>query len=380
MDSSRFDTLARGMAAPTSRRTAVRGLAGGGLLAALGLKTTPGEVPAAAAAAAAGATCTLNFVANVRLGPDTGVLLTQGVAQPGQVQGTLNVSLGADGAIDQGQLKLADGTTIGVLGQATGRAVSLRLALGQGKTLVAVGTAEHALTACTGSADGSLTGPQPGDLGDWHATALGASGGTGGTTGNVTVTTQPGAPANPAASSAPAPSQAPSPSPSPSDDPGGSGGTVDCPSGVVCGDVCCQPAPGLTPDSMVCNAGACECTYSCAAAGCGGGDGVIVNTCGSDPTPHCHSECNVPADNGCGDMTCDEGTTLDVDTCTCVASDDGGDGGGGGGGCVVPLINCGDSDNPVCVDPTSDPENCGGCGTHCPSGQCIEGNCTDVVK
>ncbi len=65
---------------------------------------------------------------------------------------------------------------------------------------------------------------------------------------------------------------------------------------MVCGDVCCEAFGSLTPDQITCNAGACECTYSCAAAGCGGGNGMIVNTCGSDPEPHCHSECN-PGDD-----------------------------------------------------------------------------------
>ena len=97
-------------------------------------------------------------------------------------------------------------------------------------------------------------------------------------------------------------------------------------------------------------------------AGCGEGDGFIVNTCGSDPEPHCHSECNVPEGTGCGDMTCNEGETLDIDSCTCIP--DGGEG----------------TDECVFADLMTDPNHCGFCGNVCPSGQCIEGNCTDPVN
>ena len=74
-------------------------------------------------------------------------------------------------------------------------------------------------------------------------------------------------------------------------------------------------------------------------------------------------------------MTCGNGQTLDVDSCTCVSAS-----GGCGGGCVNPLTNCGDSQNVQCADLQNDANNCGSCGNVCPSGQCIEGNCTDVVK
>lgn len=171
MDPNRFDALTRRYATATTRRDAVRGLAGGGLLAAFGFRG------ASSAKVAAASTCTWSWTGNVRLGPDTGALLVTGTSQPGELKGTLSLALGDDGAIDQGQLVLADGTTMAVVGQAAGRAVNLRLQGSNGRILIAVGTGEQAITACAGKIDGPLTGPQLGDLGEWHAVASGANGG-----------------------------------------------------------------------------------------------------------------------------------------------------------------------------------------------------------
>jgi hypothetical protein len=396
MDPNRFDALSRRTATATTRRDAIRGLAGGGLLAVLGLKAA-----ATAPEAAAATTCTMTWTGNVRLGPDTGVMLVAGATQPGELKGTLTLPIGDDGAIAQGQLALPDGTTMTVVGQATGRALNLRLTDGSGRMLVAVGTGEQPITACAGMVDGSLTGPQLGDLGEWHAVASGATGTTTGASGGVATGNPAGATTNPGATSTSTAGGGGT-----TTDTSGGGGQTACASGVVCNGVCCEGAPGLTPDSITCNGGFCECTYSCQAAGCGGGDGTIVNTCGSDPQPHCHSECNVPADNGCGDMTCGDGQTLDVDTCTCVDNGGGGAADCGGADLLHDANNCGfcgqvcgsgfcqngvcaPSDpcpqegltncNSLCVDTQNDPENCGGCGNHCPSGQCIEGGCTDPV-
>ena len=40
--------------------------------------------------------------------------------------------------------------------------------------------------------------------------------------------------------------------------------------------------------------------------------------------------------------------------------------------CVLPEIACGNE----CIDPTSDPDNCGACGKVCPSNMCVAGKCT----
>jgi hypothetical protein len=344
MDAKRFDALSRSL----SRRGSRRGLAAGGVaagLAALGLER-----------AAAASTCALQIQATTVTGPDQGVVYT----------GTLNMEIGDTGAIDSGSFNTSDGANHPLVGQATGRAVHLRITLDGTRVLALEGTAANDLILCRGEASGTFGGPDDTDLGTWRTvngqattnSSSGASSNSGGSTANTGNSN-----ANTGGSNASSGSNAGG-----GDTNGGGGGDNsgggnsggECASGVVCNGVCCAPASGLSADSIICNAGACECTYSCASAGCGGGDGSIVNTCGSDPEPHCHSECNVPDDNGCGDMTCNDGETLDVDSCTCIPN------GGVGDTCDA--------------DTQNDPENCGGCGNHCQSGECIEGNCTDVVN
>jgi hypothetical protein len=386
MDANRFDMLSRSL----SRRGSRRGLAAGGIaagLAALGIER-----------AAAANTCALQIQATTVTGTHKDTIYT----------GTLNIEIGDNGAIDNGSFNTSDGANHPLVGQATGRALHLRITLGDSQVLALEGTAANDLILCRGEASGTFGGPDDTDLGTWRTvsgqsgsggssgTSNASSGSGGGTTNSSSGTTGSGGGGNTSGGGG-------NTSGGGDNSGGGGGGGGGCASGVVCNGVCCAPAPGLSADNITCNAGACECTYSCASAGCGGGDGSIVNTCGSDPEPHCHSECNVPGDNGCGDMTCNNDETLDVDSCTCIPN--GGDCGGadllhdanncgfcgvvcGSGFCQNGV--CTDSDpcvqtgltncNSMCVDTQNDPENCGGCGNHCQSGQCIEGNCTDVVN
>jgi hypothetical protein len=48
----------------------------------------------------------------------------------------------------------------------------------------------------------------------------------------------------------------------------------------------------------------------------------------------------------------------------------------GGNPCVPPTIACGG----ICLDPTSDPSNCGGCGVTCFSGICQSSRCLDATN
>src|SRR3954468_13444426 len=78
MDPERFDTLAKRFVTPTTRRATLGGLAAGGLLSAFGLGRAIPETQAAQPQ-----TCTLAFVATVRLGPSAQEALTTSGTEPG---------------------------------------------------------------------------------------------------------------------------------------------------------------------------------------------------------------------------------------------------------------------------------------------------------
>jgi hypothetical protein len=186
MDADRFDHLSRSLADRVSRRSAVKHFGGGGILAAAlaGLGISRLE----ASAQADTATCALDLMANVRLGPSQDQQL--GGENSGELRGQLRFSLGDNGRLVDGKLRLANNTELDAVGQVAGPAITVRISIPLGGTLVLVGAGEKALRSCDGAVDGMLTGPEPGDLGDWHATAK--------QTGNKPATKQPtSAPANP---------------------------------------------------------------------------------------------------------------------------------------------------------------------------------------
>jgi hypothetical protein len=265
MDGDRFDSLSRFLGRRTSRRL-VLGRAGAG-----GAGALAATVGLAHSRAAAQNTCSIDLVATVLLGS----------SKDTTIAGKLTFKIGDDGAIDSAELVTDNGNSFSAVGQATGRALNLRIDLGDGTFLSLNGTAQQDVLLCRGAMAGVFSGPQADDLGSWSVNSGGsAASGSAASGGAASATATPGS----------------DDSGSGSGDGNGDSGNADCPSGVVCGDVCCAAFGDLTPDQITCNAGACECTYSCAAAGCGGGDGMIVNTCGSDPEPHCHSECNAGED------------------------------------------------------------------------------------
>ena len=164
MDSERFDSLTRRLAAPATRRRALGAAATSGFLGALGL----GRGDVALAAQMNGGVCSIPFTSVVRDGPSANRPLTRG-GQPGELSGTLRFSLGGDGHLVQAALQLSDGTSLPVVGQATGFALQARIQLAPNLAVVAVGVGEQEVAACAGAIDGPASGPQVGDIGDWHA-------------------------------------------------------------------------------------------------------------------------------------------------------------------------------------------------------------------
>ena len=124
MDDNRFDSLTRRLGAPASRRAALgAGLAGG----VLGALRIPRSVPEVSAAQAG--TCSLPFVANVRVGPSAEIPLLQENAPPGELRGELRFTLAEQGRFQNAELRLPDGTSYPVVGQATGYALQARIEL-----------------------------------------------------------------------------------------------------------------------------------------------------------------------------------------------------------------------------------------------------------
>jgi hypothetical protein len=336
MDNSQFDALAKSVASAPSRRQLLRTLGGGGLLAGVGIAF--GRASAPIAVTAQEQPCTISFVGTVRLGPSAGQMLHGGTT-PGELSGNLSFTPDQTGAIAQGQLQLQDGTMIPVVGQRNGRALNLRLSLENQQVVVAVGTAEQDLATCQGAVDGLLTGPQLGDLGDWHGTLSSNAAAnptaviTNQTQNQTNQTTQTNPPTM-ESTMAPISETAPS-------------GT-SCP--------ICQTPFSRGGSSSPCNPVA-------DGTSCGGGPICCGGMC-IDPFSD-HANCGA-CGNACGpaqicvNKTCQTHAVLPIATTAGVFS------------CADGQTAC----NGTCVDTSSDANNCGNCGNVCPGGRtCTGGAC-----
>lgn len=103
--------------------------------------------------------CQLGFAATVSFGPSTNQ----------SMQGTLSISIGADGAIDSGTLALDDGTSMPVVGQATGRSLRLRIGSDPDTVITLVGSGVFPVDQCTGNLSGAFAGPGIENVGVWLA-------------------------------------------------------------------------------------------------------------------------------------------------------------------------------------------------------------------
>ena len=394
MDADRFDTFTRSLGAPASRRTALGTALAGGLLSAFGLSRTVPE-----ASAAQGGLCTLAFAAQVRQGPSANRPLVAGGA-PGELRGNMRFSLSGSGNLQNADLLLDDGSSLPVVGQATGHGFQARITFGQGRALVAVGVGEQDVTRCLGPLDGPATGPEVGDLGEWHGAAGVQNLPGGGSEGGGTRT---GGSGNRPAGGSTGTGNRRSGGSTGGSSTGGESGQA-CPQGQTrCGDSCVD----LQSDPVHCGQCGLPCASELGAGACIDGtcacspgttrcDDVCVNTdrdplnCGG-----CGSECTNSEecfDGACaqGETDCPQGQTRCSGTCVDTTSDAGNCGNCGnvcpntpeiynceGGLCVepscAPLTKC----NFLCVDVLTNPLHCSACGVACEAGTtCQNGACT----
>ncbi len=96
-----------------------------------------------------------SFEAAVHVGSDAGLSLA----------GTLLLEV-TDGSAE-GTMTRDDGTSLPLVGQVTGRAISLVIDLGDGQYIFGTGASWNDFLSCDSVGGGTFTGPNPGDLGDW---------------------------------------------------------------------------------------------------------------------------------------------------------------------------------------------------------------------
>jgi hypothetical protein len=362
MDGEKFDDLSRSLASRANRRQTLRAAGKGGLFAAAAGALGLGG--AKAANSTQPVDCTMPFLSKAQAGKNKGH----------RYDGDLKITIETDGAIDNGTLTTADGTTYDVVGQTDGRSIQLRVKLGADRVLALFGTAEEDLVLCRGRVDGVFSGWAESDLGTWtlgvkpaaptptatptEAATNNGGGGGGGSTGGGNSSGDGGGTGNPTAT------------PCPAQDCGG-GPFVWLPDQCACGclppteqcgaSVCCPG--GATCDSASgncsCPAGTEFCVDSCVPV-CASGSNRNFTTCQCETQTSCgtgETLCN----GACVSINCSASQLFDSTQCMCVNR------------CSPGQGFCGGS----CIDIVNDRNNCGSCGNVCQTGvPCIAGICT----
>lgn len=336
MDANRFDTLAKALTGTRSRRSAIGSVVASGVLGALGL----GRGETAPVAAQGVGLCVVDFLAVVRQGPSATRSLAPG-GSPGTLRGYLRYSLSESGNLEGADLLLSDGTSLPVVGQATGFGFQARIDLGQGQALVAVGVGEQEVTRCLGRLDGTTTSTEIGDLGEWHAVAgvQNAPSGTGqaGGGGNRPASGSNGSSGSGGSGNRPASGTSGTGS--------GSSGSSSATDQQSTGNRSNNGSSSSEDDAnseiaLACPPGQTRC------------DGVCVDL--RTDAVNC-GECGLPCASELGAGSCINGIC----------------------GCLEGSTRC----NGICVVTDRDPLNCGRCGNACPSGQnCFNGTCTNGVQ
>src|SRR4051794_21632785 len=139
MDGDRFDKLSRSIAERSTRRQALLRFGGGGVAASLFGLLGVREVEAQDTQTK---TCRLQLTAHWATGPDKG---------QDDLDGDLTLKIGTtDGAIAGGSFKTKSGTTYDVVGQATGRALSMVFTGGDQEVITLMGVAQRDVILCRG--------------------------------------------------------------------------------------------------------------------------------------------------------------------------------------------------------------------------------------
>ncbi|MDQ2682694.1 MAG: hypothetical protein M3Y37_04130, partial [Chloroflexota bacterium] len=364
MDASQFDNMSRRLAGRSTRRDAVRT---GGLMAAVAGAFGVRSVARAQDDDEDAEECTWAFRARVIGGPN----------EDAEYDGTMQVEIERDGAIDRGTLETDTNDEYQVVGNTRGKAISLRVKIGRDLALALTGVGDRDIRSCQGSISGTFAGPEYGDYGVWEITRRPGGGngnddgedGPGGAGPIATATTGSGG-GNPPGNPTPTPDDSGDSDPGPTNTPCA---PQDCglakmwdpdqcmcvcyDGGVDCGpDVCCPS--GAVCDGMggcSCPPGTTLCGNACVAE-CSGSQILDYNTC------TCTSDCpagQVKCGNQCLGQ-CSPGTTLNTNTCMCEDI------------CPAGQDFC----NGACIDIVNDVNNCGFCGNNCPPGMpCIAGSC-----
>ncbi len=103
--------------------------------------------------------CSFAISGVVELGPNAGQTF----------QGTLSMTIGQEGAIDSGTLQFADGTTVPVVGQVTGRSIRVRAGSDPNSTITFIGNGAVPIDQCTGDIAGGFMGTGLQNIGVWAA-------------------------------------------------------------------------------------------------------------------------------------------------------------------------------------------------------------------
>lgn len=363
MDANRFDELSRTLAARSNRREAVRR---GGVLAAVAGAFGLGGARAIAqddGDERETTRCQVAFRSIVTLGDNEGATF----------EGLLTLRIGADGAIDDGELETEGPRPYQVVGQATGRAVSLRIDITDDTALALTGVGERDVRDCRGKLSGTFAGPEFGDSGVWEAERIRPATPTPAPDGEDVVDDPAGnggsgdgsGDAGDSGSGGGGGSSEPTSTPCAEEDCGGGAfvwnpETCACEcyeGGEACGEICC-------PGGSVCDEAASTCA-------CPPGTVLCGNTCVPDCAPGStldYTTCTCTEGCPTGQVLCNgacvgpcaAGETLNPTTCLCESP------------CPPGNICCG----PFCVDIVNDRNNCGSCGNAClPGVPCIAGTC-----